>query len=35
MFFQCTIDQCKRMFVNKKALREHIRTHNENRPYTW
>ena len=35
MFFKCNFEGCNRMFASKKTLGEHMRTHNQNRPYTW
>lgn len=33
MFFKCQIDGCGKLFNCKKALKEHERTHNSNRPF--
>ena len=35
MFFPCTIKDCQKLFNCKKALKEHERTHNQDRPFKW
>lgn len=35
MFFKCPIENCEKLFNCKKALKEHERTHNNNRPFKW
>lgn len=35
MFFKCDFDNCNKLFNCKKALKEHNRTHDDDRPYKW
>ena len=35
MFFKCQIKDCEKVFNCKKALKEHERTHDQNRPFKW
>lgn len=35
MFFNCSHDGCDKVFNCKKALKEHERTHNQDRPFKW
>lgn len=35
MFFPCPIEGCENLFSSKKAVKDHVRTHKDNRPYTW
>ena len=35
MFFPCTQQECDKLFNCKKALKEHERTHNQDRPFKW
>ena len=35
MFFKCSHEGCDRTFLSKKSMKEHMRTHSDNRPFTW
>lgn len=35
MFFECKDEGCDKLFGSKKALNEHERTHQVNRPFKW
>lgn len=35
MFFSCSEHECDKSFNCKKALKEHVRTHNKDRPFKW